>query len=256
MNSGPTCNRYLISVHRPELWITSGVLFVLLLLLIIWFAFDFGRYKAGFNIAETDQYAQELEAKITQLTDQKNDLHRENSKLNLSHNIDRDASSKVNETLTETQNKMLEMKEELLFYRNVMEPGKSKRSVQIKTLQLRPKQANEYQYKFQLIQTGRHDVVARGVIEISIEGKDSKGKTIRLAMKSIVTDKMENKKKFGFKYFQNFEGGIKIPEDFVPILMYVRVVPKGSKIPKVDKSFVWADILNVGDQVNVGQIEN
>ena len=256
MKSMPVHNRYLITVQRPELWIISGVSILLSLIFIVWLAFDFGRQQAGFNQSETELFAAELQQQIEDLVKKKNELHRENSKLTLGHNIDRDASSEVNKTLEEAQNKIIEMEEELLFYRNVMSPTKSKRSVVIKTIQLSAVAENEFKYKLQLIQNGRHDVAARGVVEISIEGGTSDGKTVRLAMPSITTSKVKKRQKFGFKYFQNFEGGIKIPQGFVPMSMYVRVLPRNSKIPKVDKSFAWEEILNVGDQDHVGQVEN
>jgi hypothetical protein len=234
----------------------SGVSILLTFILIIWLVFDFGRLQAGFDLAKTEQYIAELQQQIKELTRQKNSLHRENSKLILGRNIDRDISAKANKTLLETQTKIMEMKEELLFYRNVMSPSKSKRSVEIKRVQLTVMAENEFKYKLQLIQTGRHDVAARGVVEISIKGVKSDGKVVRLAMPSITTSKSKKRQKFGFKYFQNFEGGIRIPQDFVPMSMYVKVLPRNSRIPRVDKSFAWGEILNVGEQNNVGQIEN
>jgi Family of unknown function (DUF6776) len=252
----PVHNRHLISIQRPELWIASAVSLVLVLLLIIWLAFDYGRQQAGYNQSETDEYAAKLQQQIEELTKQKNNLHRDNSRLAMGHNIDRDASSQVNKTLADSQAKIVEMKEELLFYRNVMSPNASKRSVEIKKIQLLPTAEGEFKYKLQLIQNGRHDVAARGVVEISLEGEKPDGQTVRLAMPSITTTKAPKRQKFGFKYFQNFEGGIRIPQEFVPTSMYIRVLPRSSKIPKVDKSFTWNDILNVGDQDHVGQIEN
>jgi len=251
----PVQSRYLISIQRPELWILSAVSALLFLLLIIWWAFDYGRQQAGFNQTEADQQVAELVHKIEDLTQQKNNLHRDNSRLSMGHNIDRDASSKVNKTLDDAQAKIIAMEEELLFYRNVMSPSKSKRAVEIKKIELTAGSVNEYKYKLQLIQSGRHDVAARGVVEISLEGEKPDGKLVRLSMPSITTSKKPKKQKFGFKYFQNFEGGIRIPEEFVPTSMFIRVLPRSSRIPRVDKSFAWNEILNVGD-AHVGQIED
>lgn len=252
----PVQSRYLISVQRPELWILSGVSVFLLLLLILWWVFDYGRQQAGFSQTDSNQQIMELQQSIEDLTRQKNNLHRDNSRLAMGHSIDRDASSEVNKTLTDAQAKIIAMEEELLFYRNVMSPNQSKRAVEIKNIQLTPDIEGEFKYKLQLIQNGRHDMVARGVVEISIEGEKPDGQLVRLAMPSITTSKAPKKQKFGFKYFQNFEGGIRIPDEFVPTSMYIRVLPRSSKISKIDKSFAWNEILNVGDQDRVGQIEN
>ena len=137
-----------------------------------------------------------------------------------------------------------------------MSPSKTVRSIEIKTLQLISTAEKEFKYKLQLIQNGRHDVATRGNVELSIEGEMPDGEVVRLAMPSITTTNAPKRHTFGFKYFQNFEGGIRIPDGFVPLLMYVRVLPTSSKVPSLDKSFNWTEILIVGDQDHVGQVEN
>ncbi len=252
----PVQSRYLINIQRPEIWFTAALAVLLFVIFIIWAAFDTGRKQAGFNSAETDKQIMALQQQVEELIKRNNNLHREKSKLVLDNSIDNDASSEVKRNLATSQAQITEMKEELMFYRNIVSPKKSSRSVVINKVQLIAEVDRQYKYKIVLIQDGRHDRAVRGVVEISLEGEQSDGKIVRLALPTISVKKAKKRQKFGFKYFQNFEGVIRIPESFVPKSLYVRATPKSSKIPRVDKSFSWDEIIAGGDPGYVGQTKN
>ena len=66
----------------------------------------------------------------------------------------------------------------------------------------------------------------RGLIELSFEGEQEDGSLVRLDLPTVSVKKTTKRQKFGFKYFQNFEGNIKIPENFTPMSMYIKVAEK------------------------------
>ena len=244
----PVHNQYLISVQRPKLWILSIIAIIAAIAVIIFSAFEYGRFVAGFDQAETDTEIAFLQAKISELTKAKEDLLREKARLTRGQDIDRDASSQVKKTLAEAQAQILEMKEELTFYRNIVQPRKSKRTVVVKKMVLNEQADNSYNYKLVLIQDGRNDVAVRGFVELSIEGEQADGKVVRLDLPTVATKKVDKRQKFGFKYFQNFEGGIRIPEGFKPLSFYIRVLPKSSRVPKVEEVIAWDDLIAGGEQ--------
>jgi hypothetical protein len=243
----PVQSRYLISIKRPGMWLTVAWAIFLLMVLFVWLAFDLGRRQAGFNSSETRQQIAALQHEVENLTRRNNSLHREKSKLVLDNSIDNDASSEVKRSLATSQTQITEMKEELLFYRNIVSPRKSTRAVVINKVVLTAETASQYKYKVVLIQDGRHNRAVRGSVEISLEGEQTDGQIVRLDLPTISVKKVKKQQKFGFKYFQNFEGVIRIPEDFVPISLYVRAIPKTSKVPRVEKTFPWAEITAGGD---------
>lgn len=252
----PVHNQYLISVQRPHLWLLSalGILAVICLMVVI--AYEHGRRVGGFDKSETESEIDFLQSTIRDLTAEKDNLLRENAKLSRGRDIDQDAGSQVQKTLAESQAKILEMKEELTFYRNIVVPSKDKRTVVVKKVFLTAAENNQYNYKLVLIQDGRHDVPVRGHVEISVEGQQADGQVVTLNLSSISTKKISNQQIFGFKYFQNFEGGIRFPEKFVPLSMHVRVLPKTSGVPGLEEQYAWDELIAGGDQNNVGQTEN
>lgn len=252
----PVNNKYLISVQRPHLWIMTALGIILVLVLLFWLSFDYGRRTSGFHISETEALIDSLEAQVEELKQQNEDLLRDKTKLSREIGIDKDASSQVTKTLAEKQSEILEMKEELTFYRSVVSPKTSKRTLEVKKVDFTAAGNNEYKYKIVLIQEGKHDVAARGVVEFTIEGAQSDGSVVRLDWPTVSTEKVEKQQRFGFKYFQNFEGGIRIPDNFDPKSIYVRVLPSGSTIPKIEEVYDWGKLMAGGEQINVGQTEN
>lgn len=253
----PRPNQHLICIHRTEIWLAALAAIVILVFVTILAAYGLGERHAGFNQSQMDVQTNDLQLQVNQLVQQKESLQRQNAKLLRDHDIDKDAGQKTNQNLAEAQAQILDMKEELTFYRNIVAPKKSKREIVVKKVSLASINEHEYQYKIVLIQDGKHDRIVRGMVEISIEGLNVEGKSVRLSLPTIATKKVSKQQKFGFKYFQNFEGGIKIPEGFVPNSLFVRVLPKrSSRVKKVERVLVWNDLIAGGVQQNVGQSEN
>ena len=253
----PVNNKYLISIQRPHLWITSALAVILVISLLFWLVFDYGREASGFYLSETESQIELLESEIAELKKQNEVLHRERTKLTRDHGIDKDASSQVTKTLSEKQEQILEMKEELSFYRSIVTPGKSQRTIVIKKIDFKPETNNQYSYKVTLNHDGgKLGVLSRGMVEFTVEGEQADGKIVRLDWPTVSTTKATKRQRFGFKFFQNFEGSIRFPADFRPISIYVRVLPSSSRIPKVEEVYAWENLISDGEQTNVGQTEN
>ncbi|TNF36045.1 MAG: hypothetical protein EP315_04765 [Gammaproteobacteria bacterium] len=213
-------------------------------MLAIKLAYEYGQNVAGFSQSESNARIESLQKTIDDLTRQNEDLQRLNTKLVRDNEIEQGAGHEVTKELAKAQAQILEMREELTFYRNIVSPNSSERRVAIKKVQMIPDGDKRYKYKLILIQEGRHDVVVRGMVEVAFEGQTADGQTKAIALSSIALEKTPNQQRFGFKYFQNFEGGIRIPDDFVPMSMSVRVLPSTSSVPKLEEKFGWNDIIS------------
>jgi len=253
MSSDPVHSKHLISIHQPKLWLASGAVILFAILIIIWSAFEYGRFVAGFDQADYDEEIDVLRSALNEQTTKKEAALRNNARLAIGSDIQKDASSKINDTLEECQAETLKMKEELTFYHNIVSPGKSKREIKINNIAFQVNSDGSYAYKIVLIQIGRHDYTQRGYIEISFQGKKADGSEVRLDLPTVSVKKAVKRQKFGFKYFQNFEGGIRFPEGFEPLSVFIKAQPKSAKVPKVEKNYAWGDLISRGSEANVGQ---
>ncbi len=254
MNFKPVQSKYLITVKQPHLWIGSGIVLLLLVLFIVWSAFEYGRFVAGFDQVDYDQQIEVLRQSLDKQTAEKEKALRDNARLSRGSDIQKDASSKINDSLAACEDEMLKVKEELTFYHNLVAPRKSAREIQVNKVVMAPSITGGFNYKVVLIQVGRHDLLQRGQVELSFEGRNASGELVRLDLPTVSTDeKATRRQRFGFKYFQNFEGGIRFPEGFEPLSMYVKALPRSSKVPKVEKVFAWNKLIAGGNEANVGQ---
>ncbi len=252
----PLQSKYLISIHQPHLWLAGALVCTLILFMFVWSAFQYGRSVAGFDQSEYDQQIEILQISLNEQTVKKERALRENARLSRGSDIQKDASSQLGETLAACEEEALKIKEELTFYHNVVSPRKSKREIQVNKVVFNERENGEYNYKVVLIQIGRHDTVQRGYVELTFNGRRSDGTEIRLDLPTVSTGKAVKRQKFGFKYFQNFEGGIRFPEGFEPLSLRIKAQPKSAKVPRFEKEYIWGDLIAGGKEAHVGQNKN
>ena len=246
MNYRPLQTRILITIQRPGLWALSFFLLLCAIALIAWLAFAYGQRAAGYDKNEAVTYINDLEQQIEDLKFQFTESERQTAMLERNSTIDGGASAQLKISLSEAQAESLELKKELTFYKSIITPGETKRSLMIQTIQLKAgAKAGDYQYQIMVSQRGRNDRFARGNIEVTLGGADAgQAKVIKL---SEVSKGAKNPIRFGFKYFQKFSGTITLPGTFEPEFMRVIVKPKSSKIDPIDEQFTWADLTAVGE---------
>ncbi len=246
MNYKPVQSRILITIQRPGVWAMNFLLLLCVIALMIFIAFEYGQRVAGYDKTEAINYIEGLELQILNLKMENTESQRQATMLERNSTIDGGASDQLKISLTEAQAETLELKKELSFYKSIITPGDTKRSLMIQTIQLKPDAVNGvYQYQIMVSQRGRNDRFARGSIDVVLGGSSAgQEQIIKL---SEVSQDVKNPISFGFKYFQKFSGTMTLPETFQPEYMRVKVKPKSSKIDPIDEQFAWADLTAAGE---------
>ena len=230
----------IITIQQPHLWLLSLFAILSLISLTVWVAFEYGRNIAGYDSANADSYISQLQTELEETKAEIVESNRRATMLERNSRIDDDASGQLKETLAQAQNEALALKKELSFYKSIVAPEQGSRNLAVQTIQLKQNEGGGYHYKIMVSQRGRNDQFARGTIAVSIEGI-SKGQSVTLKLAD-VSNETKKPMKFGFKYFQNFEGVMNLPEAFQPDLVRVKVTPDTGKIKTVDEQFAWSDL--------------
>ncbi len=236
----PLQTRTIITIQQPGLWVLSFFSVICLILLMLWSAFEYGRNVAGYNSADADAYIGQLQEQLEESQAEIVESRRQATMLERNGRIDDDASVQLKETLAQTQSEALELRKELSFYKSIVAPEQGSRSLAIQTIQLKANTVGGYDYKIMVSQRGRNDRFARGTVDVSIEGVN-KGQPVTLKLAEVSND-TKKPMKFGFKYFQNFEGVMILPEAFQPDFIRVKVKPSKGKIKAIDEKFAWSDL--------------
>ena len=245
MRLKPLQTQQIIAIKQPRMWLLSLVLIFSIILISVWVSFEYGRNIAGYDSSDAEAYIDQLQAQLEESQAEIVESNRQATMLERNSRIDVDASTQLKDTLAQVQDEVLVLKKELSFYKSIVAPEQGDRSVAIQTIQLKANESGGFAYKIMVSQRGRNDRFARGTIEVSIEGV-KKGQSVTLKLADVSND-TKKPMKFGFKYFQNFEGVITLPAQFLPDTLRVKVKPSVGKIKALDEQFAWSDLTAGGD---------
>lgn len=220
-----------------SVWL-RGFSLLLLLAVVAWAA-----YQQGSGGATTAFVGLQPDAKqqIRELKEERDALRRELAMVKQAAEIDRESIISIRDQIKLFQDERLKMEEELAFLRGIVSTDSKKQGLRIQNFKLEPGlEAGQYVFKFSVSQVINSGVIAKGVIELAIEGLQD-GRSKRLGLAQVSTEKLD-KIKMRFRYFQNVEGKLKLPEGFEPATIEIDVKPSGNKLQPVKESFNWSPI--------------
>ncbi len=218
-------------------WLRS-LLFLLLLLIVAWVAYQQGSGggSAGFAGLQPDNTGH-----IEALEEERNALRRELTMVKKAAEIDQESIVSIKNQIKQFQDERLKMEEELAFLRGIVSTTNKKHALRVQNFKLEPGLENgQYIYRFSVSQVINSGIVAKGVIELNIEGLQN-GRSTRLSLAQVSEDKLD-KIKMRFRFFQNVEGKLQLPKDFEPASIEIDVKPSGGKLEPVKESFNWSPI--------------
>ena len=223
--------------HNP--WKTR--VFILLGLLAIgvggWSLFDYGRYKAGYDSSEADLEQLRLVALVDELAGEIDYLREQKAQLERAGQIERKAYNELDTNLKVLQGEILELKEELAFYRGIVSPKDASRGLRLQRFSLEPNGLRSYRYTVVLTQVLKNDRLVRGRVKLYVEGvQNNQPKTLDL---SALSENSVKELNYRFKYFQNLEGDLVLPSGFRPIRATAQILPSGRQQDMIEKTIDW-----------------
>src|SRR5271155_3951531 len=146
----------------------------LLTVLILYAAFELGRYDAGFRVIDSVRGALAASARIRAL---EADNARQRTQLEaagVARRVDREGYKQVERSLGDMQSQIARLNQDLSFYRGLVQP-ESLIHVKVQQMQIVPDAAGpgavtQYRLKFILMQTGKPDNQVTGTAAIVVDG--------------------------------------------------------------------------------------
>jgi hypothetical protein len=171
-------------------------------------------------------------------------LREKNAVLEQSKRIDKAAMTNVDVDIKGLQKEILELKEEVAFYRAIVSPKESAAGLEIARLEVHPIGANKKGgYRFKLVLTNMKQDKRRlikGSGQLTVTGlQDGTQRKLSLAQ---LTNKSLKTLKLRFKHFQNIEADIVFPSGFSPSSVVIDLRPSGKGWSRIKKNYDWADI--------------
>jgi len=206
--------------------------------LVLYGMYEWGRYSAGHNQLEAVMARRELESRIEGLEREKEELRGQIAAVDTTRDVDRQSYADVERTLGELQAQVLRQSEELTFYRGIVAPADGIGGLRIQRLEVLPGGSERhFRLRVVLVQAMRQDAVVAGSVSIDIEGaQDENPTTLSLTeLGGAAAD--SGHLPFSFRYFQNIEQDVMLPEGFAPLAVNVEV--RSGRQPAVRQAFPW-----------------
>lgn len=206
--------------------------------LVLYGMYEWGRYSAGHNQLEAVMERRGLQSKVEALERENDELRGQITAVDTTRDVDRQSYADVERTLGELQAQVLRQSEELTFYRGIVAPADGIGGLRIQRLEVLPGGSDRhFRLRVVLVQAMRQDAVIAGSVGIDIEGALNASPT-SLSLAEMGGNPPEGGRlPFSFRYFQNIEQDVMLPEGFEPLAVNVEV--RSGRQPAVRQAFPW-----------------
>jgi hypothetical protein len=222
---------------RPWLrWLALAAA-ILLLALLLAYAYHRGRVSAGLDAAQVALERRELVARADRLEQQNSRLNARVAELEMARKLDREAYGQVEKTLGELQSQLSRQADDLAFYKSIVSPEDGVQGLRIHRFEVRPGAApREYLLALTLLQSMRHESVAAGLVQVVVHGMQG-GRPARYSVGELL-GRPKAQLPFSFRYFQTIEQAVTLPEGFQAFEAEVQVRSSKLRFP-MQQSFPW-----------------
>ncbi len=199
--------------------------------------YEFGQVQGGYNRLQAQARFGDFNEQVESLEAENAALRAKVALLETSRQVDREAYEQVEASLADLQAQIQSQREELVFYRGIVSPEDGRSGLQVQELEILPGEGERtYLLSLVLIRAIKHDRRVNGVVNFVIEGV-ANGTARSLSMSDLGQpgDPVE----FNFRYFQDFEREIVLPEGFAPRKIHVEVTPRTRGVAAVTRTFDW-----------------
>jgi hypothetical protein len=188
---------------------------------ILYAAFEFGRYDAGFRVVDSVRGALSASARIRSLEALNAKQRAQLEAAEVERLSEREGYKQVERSLGDMQSQIARLNQDLSFYRGLVQPD-SIIHVKVQQMQIVPQTApGEFHLKFVLMQTGKPDSMVAGSAAISIDGL-MQGKPLTLSFAQVTATRRVSLA-YSFRYFQDYDEPILLPQGFEPTRVGVEI---------------------------------
>ena len=182
----------------------------------------------------------ELSAQLTDLRQENEALKRQIAILDRSSAVDQQSGAELQETLTALRQRVAQLEEDVLFYRQVVEEEADETGLVIGQLDIdATRSPDRYRYKLVMRQQDADgDTYLTGHVNFNLVGQLQDQQVI-LPLRDLSEFEDELDIRLRFKYFQNIEGELALPEGFQPDRIQIAAVATEPVSKRINEDFGW-----------------
>ncbi len=237
---GSKQQRMVVVPYRP--WYRASLS---IFLIVFFFAAAAAAYFYGLHVAQQQHLVnradnERLTLALSETQQQLDNLRSQLAITGRSNIVDRRANEEVQSTISALRERIMQLEQDVSFYRQVMAPESTELGLIIAEFDVTPiDQMSRYQYKAVFRQAGAGDKVLEGNVQINVIGHIG-GERLVLPINELIPEFAQFEPSLNFRYFQNIEGELQLPEGFTPDQVEVLAESKKPTAIKVEKIFSWS----------------
>ena len=230
----PDKPRVVIVPHRPHVRVLLAVAAALWLASLVatwWVASERaapGLAKVRDELDLANRRVADGEALVRQLRQNVATLRR-------SDQISRSANTELQASLAEREEEVSGLRADVAFYERLVGATGQRRGLSVHEAVFAPEAGGTWRYTVTLTQNLNRGAISKGEARVSVEGV-SGGRLKTLRWEDLVQKPGAPGQPFSFRYFQQLEGSVMLPEGFTPQRVRVQLRSDGST---VEQAFPW-----------------
>ncbi|WP_150912322.1 DUF6776 family protein [Marinobacter halotolerans] len=233
---------YIVIRHRPGYRVRRTLILLTFSVVAAVVGYAAGMAQSGFRFSSAEDSRQRLSEQVEELRSANREMSQQLVNLERGRAVDEQALNQARRTIVELETRVATMQSELVFYKNIMAPSESTRGLQIDRVRVRAAGAGDvFEFMVVLVQRGDNKSYLSGSVEVSLVGRRNEQRET-IALKELSGDIENTDIKLRFKYFQEVEGTLTLPEDFEPLELRVVARRDGSNSAQVERTFDWDEL--------------
>lgn len=230
----PDKPRFVIVPHRPHVRV------LLALGLAVWLVSLLGvgywaTSRAAPGLAKVKEQLQLTAKRATEAEALVKQLKQRVSTLGRSDQISRSANTELQASLAEREEEVSGLRADVAFYERLVGATGQRRGLTVHEAFFTPEEGGTWRYTVTLTQNLNRGAISKGEARVSVEGV-SDGRLRSLRWDDLVQKPGAPGQPFSFRYFQQLEGSVVLPDGFTPQRVRVQLRSDGST---VDQAFPW-----------------
>jgi len=208
-------------------------------ILMLYLAFEAGRYAAGYSIVSAMHQRAMLRADIAKLKASDKALRSRVIRLETRTAGHRHEVQVVTQTISDLQARIARQAVKLAFYRNIVARGAPRIGLRIGEVHLSSgKLPLHYVVNISLLRADRPDGSVSGTMELSVDGRGPDGTTLT---DRALTGKRSDQA-YHFRYYQEIQEDVVLPPGFRPGHLTVTVHSHRSDTAPLTQTYPWSAI--------------
>jgi len=232
-------HRYTVKLHRPLHWSIAIIGLSMIIAAITWFLLDKSHWSLIYGNYDENKVVKNVMDENQKLQNLNQQLHEKTLMMQEMDNLDKKTAALLQDQIRGMQEEIFRLKQELEFYRGIMDGARETNGLDIQGINIRPlPKDNSYRLNLVLTHVAKSVKVAEGTVDVSLEGKRN-GETSSVKLRDIALEANLDLS-FKFRNFKKFECDLMLPDDFTPIRVKIVFIPKDKKKAKIKKTFDWS----------------